>query len=192
MDKIGITGGIGSGKSAISLFFHILGVPIYNSDDRAKELMNHTLREEIISLFGKEAYHEGSLNRRFIAGLAFHNPGLLTQLNNLVHPAVKEDFNAWCAEQKSPYILKESALLIETGACKELDELVVVLVAEEERLKRVLKRDSSRNESEVKAIMNKQCSDSERVEAADYLIYNDNSCLLIPELLKMHDKFVKR
>lgn len=188
--KIGITGGIGAGKTTIAQFFQVLQIPIYNADDRAKWLMNNhpELNKSIIKLFGREAYIDQVLNRRFIAQKVFDNQELLAQLNAIVHPAVAADFESWCLDQHTPYVLKEAALLYETGAYKELDRTINVSAPIELRAARVMLRDPERSKKEIQDIMDKQWSEEKRMEVADYVIINDGSHMIIPQVLSINEK----
>lgn len=192
--QIGITGGIGAGKSLICHIFQTLGIPVYNADNRAKWLMNYdkTLMGEIKHHFGDESYlPDGSLNRTYLSEKVFNNEALLKQLNALVHPKVGEDYQQWVSEQTTPYVLKEAALLIETDSYKTLDYLITVSAPEKVRLNRVLLRDTHRSVQDVEAIMKKQLSDSERAAKADFVIVNDETSLIVPKALKLHHRFCK-
>ncbi|MEQ8241631.1 MAG: dephospho-CoA kinase [Cyclobacteriaceae bacterium] len=187
--KVGITGGIGAGKSTAAKFFHILQVPIYFADDRAKWLMNHdeAVKNKIISLFGHQAYTNNNLNRRLIAEKVFDNQSLLDHLNVIVHPAVGNDFSQWVSDQKSPYVLKEAALLFESGSYKALDKIIHVSASEELRIRRIKKRDPQRSEEEIKSIIAKQWAEDMKKNAADYVIMNEDQ-LLIPQILEIDEK----
>jgi dephospho-CoA kinase len=192
MKKIGITGSIGSGKSTVTKLFATLGVPAYDADSRAKTLMvsSPALISNIQKLFGAEAYlSDGSLNRPFIAQQAFHNKHLLTQLNALVHPAVFDDFDQWCAQQSSAtYVIKEAALMFESDSYKQLDEVIVVTAPEELRIQRTIARDGLTAEAVI-ARMKNQLSEDEKRKRAQYEIINDEQHLLIPQVLKLHVSF---
>ena len=174
MLKIGITGGIGAGKSTVSRVISSLGYPVYDSDQRAKWLMSNSdlLKDEIIKLFGKKAFLNNELNRTFISNIVFKKPVLLEKLNQLVHPKVASDYNLWVNEnKKAALIFKEAAILIESGAYLEMDKIIVVVCSIEERINRVLSRDKI-TAGEIKKRMNAQLSDEERIEMADYVIDN--------------------
>lgn len=191
--RIGITGGIGSGKTIISRVFSVLGIPVYNADDRAKWLMenNPLVIEGIKSLFGSEAYLNGKINRSLISAKAFHNPELLKQLNGVVHPAVGIDFAEWHNSQtKVPYTLKEAALLFEAGSYKELDKTILVLSPQSLKIKRIMHRDPFRKEEEIKAIFERQMKDEDKQKLADYFILNDDAHLVIPQVLKIHKELL--
>ena len=174
MLKIGITGGIGAGKSTVSRVISSLGYPVYDSDQRAKWLMSNSdeLKNEIIKLFGKQAFLNNELNRTFISNIVFKKPVLLEELNQLVHPKVASDYNLWVNENKNAALLfKEAAILIESGAYKEMDKIIVVMCSIEERISRVISRDRV-TAGEIKKRMNTQLSDIERIEMADFVIDN--------------------
>ena len=175
MLKAGITGGIGSGKSTITRLFHDLGVPIYNSDERAKWLLskNVDLMDQIKLLFGQESYSNNKLNRAHIANIVFQDNDMLKQLNAIVHPMVKIDFENWLLlHKKEPLVIKEAAILIESGAYKELDVLIVVMADKKTRIKRVINRDNVSKE-DVEKRMDTQISDSERLKFANFSINNN-------------------
>jgi len=189
--KIGITGGIGVGKSVITLIFKQLGIPIYDADSRAKWLiMNQPQLIEAITLnFGKEAYLEnGELNRRYLAEKVFVNNDKIQLMNSLVHPSVGEDSLRWFGEQegKFPYVLKEAALLYESGGYKDLDKIIVVAAPLAIRIERIKARDNQRSEAEILSIINKQMPDEEKISKADFIIINDGTQLIIPQVLQIH------
>ena len=190
MIKIGLTGGIGCGKTTVANIFKQLGIPIYSSDSRAKDLLlnNHFLRESLISLFGDKVIIDGILNTSYIASKVFSNPKELIKLNELVHPFVQKDFDAWSASQNSDYVLKESAILIETGADKFLDKIILVISPEELKFSRVMLRDQITKE-DVLLRMNKQWTDNQKRINADYIIYNDEKTSLINQILNLHSIF---
>ncbi|MCX2719386.1 dephospho-CoA kinase [Lentiprolixibacter aurantiacus] len=173
MKIVGLTGGIGSGKTTVSRMFEALGVPVYNSDKRAKELMvtSKKLRVQIIDLLGEEAYKNGQLQRNFIAERVFALPELLQKLNALVHPAVKEDFKQWASQQDFPYVIQEAAILIENGSHEAFDKMILVTAPLEERIARILKRDSSSREAILER-MQHQWEDSKKAQFADFVIEN--------------------
>ena len=175
MLKVGITGGIGSGKSTITSLFQDLGVPIYNSDERAKWLLSNDvdLMDQIKLLFGQESYSNNELNRAHIANIVFQDNDMLKQLNAIVHPMVKIDFENWLMlHKKEPLVIKEAAILIESGAYKELDVLIVVLADKKTRIQRVINRDNISKE-DVEKRMDTQISDSERLKFANFSLDNN-------------------
>lgn len=190
---VGITGGIGSGKSTVSKFFEILGIPVYYADDCAKFLMvrNANLVASIKDAFGEQSYLDGQLNRDYLAKEVFSNQDQLNVLNGLVHPAVAEDFGKWAQEFSShPYVLKEAALLFESGSHMQLDKTICVFAKKSTRLERVLMRDAQRSLDEIENIMDKQTSDGERKRLADFNVNNDGDQLLIPQVLKIHEQIL--
>lgn len=190
---VGISGGIGAGKSIISKIFGALDVPTYDADSRAKELMteSESLKSAIAVLFGDESYLEGELNRKHIASKAFYDPKLLNQLNLLVHPAVQEDFVKWVETQEAPYVLKEAALLFESGSHKSLDKVILVTAPESVRVSRVLNRDNHRSEKDVKVIISRQMSDQDKEKLADIIISNDGTQMILPKVIHLHKEFSK-
>lgn len=192
---VGITGGIGSGKSLICKIFEALGVPVYYADYRAKWLQTHDpkLIQLIKEQFGLQAYNEqGDLNRTFLAEQVFNNEEKLKLLNNLVHPRVAEDFLLWQKKHvDSPYTIKEAALLFETGSYKSLQKIINVNAPVELRIKRVMLRDTHRSRQQILAIMAKQWQDEERTKIADFNINNDENSLIVPEVLGIHETLVR-
>ena len=195
MLRIGITGGIGSGKSIASRLFRALGVPVYDADSRARWVMENDteLREQLLAAFGPTIYDQaGRLNRPALASTVFQNPALLGQLNALVHPHVGTDFERWATKQAHagcPYVVKEAALLFEAGSYKQLDRIITVFAPLAVRQTRVLRRDPHRTIAEVQAIIAKQLSEEEKMQRADYVIFNDDLQLLLPQVLALHAAF---
>lgn len=189
MKIIGITGGIGSGKTTVCQLFSLLGVPVYNSDDRAKKLMvaNEKLRADLIKLFGQAAYDSsGELNRSYIAQIVFEDQGKLRQLNAPVHHAVGQDLNQWIKLYPlSEYVMKEAAILFESGAWRHVDAIINVWAPERTRIKRVVQRDGCTEEDVLRRMKN-QISDSLRCALSDYIIDNSGRQLLIPQVLRLH------
>lgn len=172
---VGLTGGIGSGKTTVAKLFYKLGVPIYVTDIEAKKLMvtNKDLIEEIKNLLGSEAYIEGELNRSYISNKVFRNKELLTQLNQIVHPAVAIDFYKWYQQQESNYVIKESAILFESGSYENCDLIITVTAPLVERIKRVVARDKI-SEEQVEARIKNQLSEEEKILKSNYVIYNED------------------
>ncbi|GAA4351720.1 dephospho-CoA kinase [Hymenobacter saemangeumensis] len=195
MQRIGITGGIGSGKSIVSRLFQVLGVPTYDADTRARWVMEHDalLKEQLREAFGHAIYNEqGQLNRPHLAQLVFPAPERLARLNALVHPRVGHDFEVWAQQQQQAghaYVLKEAALLFESGSYQQLDAILVVAAPLAIRQARVLRRDPHRSAEEVSAIMAKQLSEEEKQRRADYLVWNDDARLVLPQVLALHELF---
>lgn len=193
MLKVGITGGIGSGKTTVSKVFEVLGIPVFYADAVAKQIMvtDLILMEGIRAAFGEESYSAaGVLNNKHIANIVFNDTLQLETLNALVHPAVFRAFDNWIAEIPSttPYILKEAALLFESDSYKMCDTSILVLAPEAVKLKRVMKRDQVAEE-QVRARMNKQFSDQQKLALADHQIYNDESRSIIWQVMDLHTRF---
>jgi dephospho-CoA kinase len=192
--KIGITGGIGSGKTTVCRIFEALGIPVYYADSRAKWLMvnDRQLINSIKNLLGTRAYlPDGSLNRSYISQLVFNDQSLLSQLNALVHPAVAEDTLKWHNEQREvPYTLKEAALLFESGSHLHLDKIIAVTAPEPLRIQRVMQRDDV-SEAQVRSRIDKQMPEAEKIARADYIIYNDGQQLIVPQVLEIHHLLCK-
>ncbi|MFY0607870.1 MAG: dephospho-CoA kinase [Cyclobacteriaceae bacterium] len=190
---IGITGGIGSGKSTVCKIFQTLGVPIYDADSSAKRLIdtNADLQQSIISLLGEEAYQDGTYNRTFVAKQVFSNPEKLARLNAIIHPAVGKDFKDWAANQNAKYVMKEAALLFESGSATELDKIILITAPEDMRVNRVLLRDPHRTPESIHAIISKQWPEERKAEKSDYIISNDEARLVIPQVLKIHTAILK-
>jgi len=187
MLKVGITGGIGSGKSTVAHIFETLGIPVYYADDAAKRLMNEDegLRLQVQQLFGDAAYTNGQLNRAYLSAQVFNNPDKLAMLNSLVHPATIADAARWMQQQTAPYAIKEAALIFESGAQENLDKVIGVFAPKAVRIKRVMNRDGITRE-EVMARMNKQINETIKMRLCDYVITNDEQQLLIPQVLAVH------
>ena len=192
MLKIGITGGIGSGKSTVARVFETLGIPVYNADEAAKRLMQEDpeLKSQIIKLFGGDAYINGQLNRSFISGLAFSNPEKVKALNALVHPATINDAKSWMAKQQSPYALKEAALIFESGSEKELDYVIGVFAPEELRIRRVMERDGSTREAIQQRIKN-QLDEAGKMKRCHFIIQNGDDQLVIPQVMALHQQLLQ-
>ncbi len=193
--KIGVTGGIGSGKSTVCKIFAQLGIPVYYADDAAKWLMQNdtALINSIQQLFGKDIYtKEQQLNRPKLAQIVFNDPTALKELEKLVHPAVHRHSKQWFEQQKNvPYTLKEAALIFESGSYKQLDAVITVFAPEALRIQRIQKRDKA-NVQQIKARMKQQLSDEEKIKLADYVIYNDEEKMLIPQVLHLHNTFLNK
>lgn len=190
MIKIGVTGGIGSGKSTVCKIFESLNFPVYYADDRARQVMtsNKNVKHQIISLFGKEAYHNnGRLNKDHLSAAIFANPGLRKQLNNIVHPAVIEDGIKWMENQTAAIVVKEAALLIESGSYKAMDYIILVTCPEEIRINRVMKRNKLSRE-QVENRIKSQLSEAQMMPYADFIVVNDGSQSLISQTLQILKK----
>ena len=193
MLKIGITGGIGTGKSTICEIFALLGIPVYNADKAAKRLMatNEGLKKQLIATFGTAAFTStGDLDSTYLANKVFTDEKALKQLNALVHPSVLADFDQWCSKQIAPYVLKEAALLIESGSYKQCDYTILVESPIALRINRLLNRDKS-SEAQIRARIANQLPEEEKAKVANYLLLNDEKHLLIPQILALHTQFLK-
>jgi dephospho-CoA kinase len=192
--QIGITGGIGSGKSLVCKIFHCLGVPVYDADSHAKGLMttDGILVSEIKKEFGELSYNlDGSLNRAYLSHTVFNDTKQLDTLNKLVHPRVGANYKQWVDRNRNhPYVLKEAALLFESGAYQSLDKVIVVHAPQDLRIQRVLRRDKNRSADQVLAIIQNQMPEEEKIEKADYKIRNDETLLIIPQVLALHQRFI--
>lgn len=194
MLKIGITGGIGSGKTTICKVFETLGVPVFYADTVAKEIMvnDQVLIEGVKATFGPESYfQDGTLNNKYIANIVFNSETELLKLNQLVHPAVFRAFDTWVANLKAdiPYVLKEAALLFESGSYKMCDKNILVTAPLELKLQRVMERDKVIAD-QVRARMDKQFTDEQKMKMADHLIHNDENNSLILQVLELHHSFL--
>lgn len=193
MIKVGITGGIGSGKSVVCDIFKILGCKVYNADLRARILTetNPEITLAIQKYFGPDVFERGRLQRKLLAGKVFSNSEALQQLNSIIHPIVFQDFEDWVqAHQNEKYIIKEAAIMFESGANKNLDIIITVYSPIETRINRVMKRDGSSREA-VLSRMKNQMDDEEKIKHSNFVIYNDDSHSLIKQVLELHEKFSK-
>jgi dephospho-CoA kinase len=191
MLKIGLTGGIGSGKSTVAKIFEILGIPVYYADDAAKRLMNTDaeLKREIIQHFGDRSYAGGQLDRSYIAQRVFDNKETLQLLNSLVHPVTKRDAEEWMLRQTAPYAIKEAALIFETGLGEFLDYVIGVSAPQALRIARTIKRDAV-TEEEVLSRMKNQMEEETKMGMCDFVIYNDEQQPVLSQVLKLHEKLL--
>ena len=188
MKKIGITGGIGSGKTYVSEVFKSLGIPVFNTDIESKKIMitSEKLMELVKSAFGEGIYTNGRLNKEKLGAIVFSDKSKLQKLNSLVHPFVKEEFNNWCKSQKSSYVIKEAAILFESKANIGLDAVICVSAPLKLRISRSVKRDNT-TEKEIKNRIENQISQEEKEKLSDYIIVNDTKELLLPQVLNIHE-----
>lgn len=194
MFKLGVTGGIGSGKTLVCQVFEKLGVAVYNADSAARALMNShpELRAGIVQMFGEEAYGDEGLNRSYLAGIVFGDSKKLSLLNQLVHPVVRQDFLNWAElQENSPYVVEEAAILFESGAHAFLDQSVLVYAPEELRIERVMKRDGMGREQVLKR-MGHQMEEEEKLKLADHVLRNDGTRMLLPQVIALHKKILER
>lgn len=192
MRKTGVTGGIGSGKTLVCQVFEKLGVPVFYADQQARRIYDEDdqVKEAMIEYFGRGIYGPSGLRKDLLASKIFHDPEALQQVNNLVHPAVKRRFLHWCEQQKkAAYVIEEAAILFETGSHKDLDHTILVYAPEEVRVQRVMKRDGVDQET-VRARMAHQMNDENKIDQAGFVIYNDESRLVIPQILEIHHTLI--
>ena len=192
MLTVGITGGIGSGKSTICRIFEVMEVPVFNADAEARRIQNEdpNIRSSMISLFGNEVYNDDGLNRKLVAELVFNNKLLLDQLNKIINPATLVAFEKWKQDYSSNhYVIKEAAILFESKSNIGLDKIIVVSAAEELRIERIVKRDNISRE-QIISRMNNQLAEEERIAKADFVIVNDEKSAIIPQVLAVHEKLL--
>lgn len=190
MMKIGITGGIGSGKTTVASIFKKLGIPVYDADTRAKEIMveDPDVRKAIIALAGEKTYDQtGALDRKYLADRVFHDDSLRKELNAIVHPAVHLDFRKWAEKQENaPYVLDEAALIFESGGYRNLDRMILVTAPHEMRINRVMKRNGL-DRASVEARIEAQWTDLEKLPLSDFVIVNDQQTSLIRQVMEIHE-----
>ncbi|MCD2259263.1 dephospho-CoA kinase [Psychroserpens luteolus] len=193
MTIVGLTGGIGSGKTTVAAFFEALDVPVYIADVEAKLLMarSKVIRRKLIALFGEEAYVDNELNRAYIASKIFNDKTYLERMNAIVHPKVASHFKRWMTKQKSEYVIKEAAIIFEQGKEEQYDFIITVTADIEERIKRVIKRDNS-SRSKIMAILNNQMSDQEKIEKSHFVIVNDDLEDVKKQVQKIHQSILKK
>jgi len=191
MIKIGLTGGIGSGKTTVANIFKVLGIPVFDADCAAKIIMEEDkqLMAAVKKEFGETAYINGKLNRKYIADIVFKDDYRLAVLNSLVHPATIEAAQKWIQQQTSPYVIKEAALLFESASAGGVDYVIGVYAPQSLRIKRVMERDST-SRSDVLARMDKQINEELKMKLCDFVIVNDEQELMIPQVLKLHEHFL--
>jgi len=192
MFRVGITGGIGSGKSTVSKVFEVLGIPVYYADDAAKRIMNEDedLKAAIIKNFGEETYTNAVLNRSFLAAQVFNNHEKLELLNSIVHPATIKDGEEWMKKQTTPYALKEAALIFESGVQQYLDKVIGVFAPPTLRIQRAMNRDNISKE-EVVSRMDKQMEETIKMKLCDFIITNDEQQAVLPQVMEVHEKLLQ-
>lgn len=193
MLKIGITGGIGSGKSVVTRIFKTLGIPTLDADSFAKDLManNAEVREQLIARFGASVFTGNKLDRQTLSKIVFNDKARLAQLNSIVHPAVKKYGNLWMDAQKSAYVVKEAALFIESGSDKDMDIMIGVSAPESLRLARAMQRDNA-PEADIRKRMASQMPETEKMARCDYIVFNDEAHSLIEQVVHLHQLFLKQ
>ena len=190
--RLGITGGIGSGKTTVCRIFRVLGVPVFVADIAAKDLMENDpgIRSSVNAIAGKDLYTTGSLDRKELAGLIFNSPQMLHRVNEVVHPAVLEKFDKWATNSEEPYVIMESAILFEAGADTLVDRVLTLSAPVEERIARVMGRNDLSREQVLERISN-QIEDDVREEQSYYVINNADNEMIIPDILKIHSDMLR-
>ena len=193
MYTVGLTGGIGSGKSTVARVFGVLGIPVFNADEESKLLLaaDEVVKHAVMTAFGERVYPKGDLDRATLASIVFADPEVLAQLNAIAHPAVRKRSAQWVDQQRSPYVLLEAALLVDTGWYKSLAQLIVVSAPEEERVKRVMARDSA-SAAQVLLRIRNQVSEEQRLHVANMVIENDGHEMIIPQVLALHERLLTK
>lgn len=193
MLRIGLTGGIGSGKSTVAHIFNVLGIPIYDADAAAKKLMaeDETLKRNILDAFGENAYINGNLNRRFLSEVVFDDENKIKLLNSMVHPVTIKDADEWMKKQNAPYLIKEAALIFESGSDKYLDIVIGVKSPLSLRIERTMKRNHI-TAAEVEARMRFQMDEDKKMELCNFIIENNEKEMLIPQVLLLHETFLQK
>jgi dephospho-CoA kinase len=191
--KLGVTGGIGSGKTSVCRVFSILGIPVFSADTWAKQIMDNdeVIKTGVNSIAGKDLYASGILDRAGLAELIFNDKEILGRINSLIHPAVFDHFVRWSEEQTSPYVIMEAAILFESGASKFVDKTLTVVTPVEERIARVTRRNRLSREQVMERMRN-QMDDESRIKLSDYIIYNSENDMIIPVVLQIHDDILKQ
>ena len=190
---VGLTGGIGSGKTTVAKTFSALGIPVYIADKEAKKLMqtSKTIKRQLTSLFGAEAYDDKALNRSFLADIVFNDKSYLEKMNAIVHPRVAKHFDKWLFKQEAPYVIKEVAILFENGGHVNCDFVITVTAPKELRIKRLLKRDNT-TEKKIEAVMDNQWPDKKKEALSDYVIENINIEDTKKQVLNVHNQILKK
>lgn len=191
--KIGITGGIGSGKTTVAKIFEVLGIPVYYADDAARRIMNEdpVLKQDIVKNFGEQSYINGKLNREYLASIVFQDKKKLAILNALVHPATIRNSNQWMKCQTTPYAIREAALIFESGVQGQLDYVIGVSAPLELRIERAMQRDNLTRQ-QVLDRMDRQINENIKMRLCDFVIVNDGKKPVIPQVLKLHEKLLEK
>jgi dephospho-CoA kinase len=189
--KLGITGGIGSGKTTVCRVFNVLGIPVFSTDEDARKIMDsdNNIIEKVKTIAGKDVYSSGYLDRMALARLIFNNENLLKEINAVVHPVVFEHFKSWEKSASAPYVIMEAAILFESGASELVDRTVTVVAPVEERIERIVRRNILTREQVLDRIKN-QMVDEEKIRLSDYVIHNSEHEMIIPSILKIHEEIL--
>lgn len=192
MMKVGLTGGLGSGKSTVAKVFETLRIPVFYADDESKKITDTSkeVKDQLISAFGEELYKEGILNRGMLASIIFNDAEAIKKVNAIIHPAVAAAFKKWAEAQKSVYVLQEAAILFETGGYKRFDKNILVSAPEELRIERVMARSGWTKEEALQRMAN-QWGESQKISLADFVILNDGSKPLLPQILAIHENLIR-
>jgi len=192
MIVVGLTGGIGAGKSTVANYFKDFGVPVYVADTEAKRLMltSKVVKQKLINEFGKQTFKDHKLNRKYLANIVFNDKAKLAAINSIVHPSVSNSFKRWVGKQKSSYVIQENAILFENNSFHNFDYIITVTTTMEEKIARVMARDNS-SETEVLARINNQISDEEKAKKSDFVIHNDNLANTREKVQKIHTEILK-
>ena len=187
--KVGITGGIGSGKTTVARIFEVLGIPVYYADDAARRIMNEdeTLKQQVIKHFGDLSYQNGKLNREYLASIVFQDKKKLSILNALVHPATIRNSNMWMKQQTTPYAIREAALIFESGVQGQLDYVIGVSAPMELRIERAMLRENL-TRAQVLERMDRQINETIKMRLCDFVVVNDGQKAVIPQVMKLHEK----
>ncbi|MGB5364178.1 MAG: dephospho-CoA kinase [Aureibaculum sp.] len=193
MIKVGLTGGIGSGKTTVANFFSELGIPIYYADLEARRLMKSSslIKRKLIKEFGNDAYKDGELNTSFLASIVFKDKSKLAQINSIIHPEVAKDFLSWIKKQNAPYVIEESAILFENNLIDHFDYIITVTAPADVRINRIIKRDST-SKKEVLLRMNNQWDDKKKIELSDYIIHNIELSDTKKQVKEVHKTILKK
>ena len=188
MIKVAITGGIGVGKTTVSNLFEKMGIPVFNSDVIAKEIMssNHDLKNQIIEVFGQNAYENNKLNRSYLSNAIFNDRNLLEKMNSIVHPYVAEEFNSWLKKQSSKYIIYESAIVFESNGENAFDKIICVVAPKEEVIRRIIDRNNF-SRDKIISIINNQLPEEVKTENSDYIIENIDESILLERVMQVHN-----
>jgi dephospho-CoA kinase len=189
--KIGITGGIGSGKTSVCRVFNVLGVPVFSADLEARKIMDtdYNIIEKVRTIAGKDVYSTGTLNRKELAELIFNDENLLREINGVVHPVIFKNFLSWEKSVSAAYVIMEAAILFESGASELVERVITVVAPVEERIDRVVRRNNMTREQVLDRIKN-QMDDNEKIRLSDYVIYNSEHEMIMPSILKIHEEIL--
>lgn len=191
--KLGVTGGIGSGKTSVCRVFSVLGIPVFSADNEAREVMDidTSIMLRINTIAGKNLYSSGNLDRSELAKLIFNNSRLLEKVNSLVHPVVFSRFREWVKRQDAPYVIMEAAILFESGADKIVDRIMTVVAPVEQRIERVIRRNMLTSDQVMERMRN-QLDDEIRIQRSDYVVRNSENDMIIPAILKIHGELLQQ